>query len=98
MDELRPGSDIVRLVAFDLAPTSIPVRRGHRRVGPPGRRGVRPVSLERWFVEPGIGRVRSPLGRRVYITNYAVLPPVPPANLGPAVSGYDAGVRGWPFR
>lgn len=37
-------------------------------------------------------------GDRVYITNYAVLPPVPPANLGPAVSGYDAGVRGWPFR
>ena len=35
---------------------------------------------------------------RLYITNYAVLPPVPPANLGPAVLAYDAGVPGWPFR
>lgn len=35
---------------------------------------------------------------RLYITNYAVLDPVPPANVGPAVLAYDAGVPGWPFR
>ena len=35
---------------------------------------------------------------RLYITNYAVLPPIPPASLGPAVLAYDAGIPGWPFR
>lgn len=35
---------------------------------------------------------------RLYITNYAVLPPIPPANLGPAVLAFDAGVSGWPRR
>jgi hypothetical protein len=34
----------------------------------------------------------------LYLTNYAVLPPVPPANFGPAVLAYDAGVPGRPFR
>ena len=31
----------------------------------------------------------------LYITNYAVLPPVPPANLGPAVLKLSTGVPGW---
>lgn len=35
---------------------------------------------------------------RLYITNYAVVPPIPPANLGPAVLAFDAGVPGWPLR
>lgn len=35
---------------------------------------------------------------RLYITNYAVLPPIPPANLGPAVLAFDAGASGWPHR
>lgn len=35
---------------------------------------------------------------RLYITNYAVLPPVPPANLGAAVLAYDTGAPGWPIR
>jgi hypothetical protein len=35
---------------------------------------------------------------RLYITNYAVLPPVPPGNLGPAVLTFDGDVPGWPRR
>lgn len=35
---------------------------------------------------------------RLYITNYAVLPPIPPANLGAAVLAFDAGASGWPPR
>jgi sugar lactone lactonase YvrE len=35
--------------------------------------------------------------RTLYITNYAVLPPVPDGNLGPAVLTYDVGVPGKPI-
>lgn len=34
----------------------------------------------------------------LYITNYAALPPVPPANLGPAVLKLSAGMHGWRLR
>lgn len=34
----------------------------------------------------------------LYITNYAVLPPEPPANLGPAVLKLSTGVPGWRLR
>ena len=42
----------------------------------------------------GTGRGGS---KTLYITNYAVLPPVPPANLGPAVLTFDVGVPGMPL-
>lgn len=35
--------------------------------------------------------------RSLYVTNYAVLPPVPPASLGPAVLRVDVGVPGRPL-
>lgn len=38
-------------------------------------------------------------GRKsLFITNYAVLPPVPAGNLGPAVLKYDVGIPGKPLR